>query len=336
LRDALNILAVTRKPTSASFEQRVLNHIEPLRTRGVNVTRRTLGHSQSEQRDLIREARGYDGLWWHRHLLPIWTRRHLSGLGCPVVFDYDDPLIFSSRGNGRMSLTRRLRFAAMLRRCDAAFAASHYLRDLGQPYCNRITIQPMAVDVPASVPQRKHDKNPVEILWIGQRTTQIYLEQIRGVLEELGAQRRGVRLRLVAHEPMTFGSLPVDFRSWSRDEQAAAMRECDIGLCPMPDTIWTRGKCPYKVLQYMAHAMAWVGSAVGENLRTAGEGTSDQPRGLCASNDSQWLAAIGRLIDDGPLRRRIGSSGRAYVEHEHNRPVVADRLAQTWRQITAR
>lgn len=333
----LNLLAVTRKPHSASFEQRVLNHIEPLAERGVTVTWRVLPKSLSGQRRLIRDADGFDGLWWHRHMLPILSRWHLRAVRCPIVFDYDDPLILSSRGGGRPSLTRRMRFAAMLRQCDAAIVASHYLRQLALPYCSNVFIGPMAIDLPAEIPDRLDRKEPIDLLWIGQRSTQVYLEQIRPALQELGSQRSGVRLRLVAHEPQAFDPLPVDFRQWSPEEQVAAMHECDIGLCPMPDTPWTRGKCPYKVLQYMAHAMPWVGSAVGENLRWAGGGSDDQPvRGLCAGDASGWLNAICTLMDDASLRCRMGLQGRQYVETHHNRPSVAEHLARTWRQITGR
>jgi len=331
----LNILAVTRKPHSASFEQRILNHIQPLAQRGVGVTWRVIPKSLSGQRQLIREASGFDGVWWHRHMPPIWSRWNLRAVRCPIVFDFDDPLILSSRRGGRPSLTRRVRFAAMLRRCDAAIAASGYLRQLALPYCSNIFIGPMAIDIPTEIPDRTDRKGSIDLLWIGQRSTQIYLEQIRSVLQKLGSKRPSVRLRLVAHERQTFDPLPVDFRQWSPKEQAAAMQECDIGLCPMPDTPWTRGKCPYKVLQYMSHAMPWVGSAVGENLNSAGGCSENDPvRGMCAHDESGWLDAILKLVDDPTLRYRMGLQGRQYVEIHHNRPSVAQHLAQTWRQMT--
>lgn len=337
MTDDLKILAVTRKPNSASFEQRVLNHIEPLAELGVKVTWRKIPSAMAAQRQFLQEAASFDGLWWHRYMLSVWKRNHFKAIRCPIVFDFDDPLVLSSRRGGRPSLTRRMRFATTLRRCDAAFAASTYLRQLALPYCSNIYVQPMAVDLPQQVTERSDDNRPIELLWIGGRSTQVYLPTIGHVLQQLGSQRQDVRLRLVAHQPMTFDPMPVDFRQWSPKEQEAALQECDIGLCPMPDTPWTRGKCPYKILQYMACAMPWVGSAVGENIVAAGEPNSDQPvRGLCASDESQWLNAINRLLDGPQLRHEIGQNGRDYVESEHNRPSVADRLAQAWRQIIDR
>ena len=190
----------------------------------------------------------------------------------------------------------------------------------------------MAVDLPtrAEPPIRATNKC-MELLWLGTEKTQPYLDLIRRPLMDLG-HRKDVKLRLVAHKPMTFGDLEVDFRPWSTNEQTMALQACDIGLCPMPDTVWTRGKCPYKVLQYMAHAMPWVGSAVGENRIMAGSGLKEQ-RGLCASSNDQWMQMIVQLMQNADLRRTLGSQSYKYVAENHCRGVLINRLAQTWRNV---
>ena len=100
---------------------------------------------------------------------------------------------------------------------------------------------------------------------------------------------------------------------------------------PMPDTPWTRGKCPFKTLQYLASGMAWIGSAVGENVVLAGDPAA--PRGLCASNEDEWSAALVRLVDDAALREEMGRRGRAYAKAHHDRERLADRLAAIWRSV---
>ena len=186
----------------------------------------------------------------------------------------------------------------------------------------------------------------VEMLWLGSKSTQRFLRELAPALAEVGRLRPNARLRVVGHEEFAAGPLNVDFRRWSPAEQELALGECDIGLCPMPDTPWTRGKCPYKVLQYMAAGMAWVGSAVGENLVSAGENRGqtpisqtksvsvpDFPRGLCAASDEQWVQALTRLIDDAALRRSMGASGLVYVRRIHEREMLADRLAEILRGV---
>lgn len=323
------ILAVTRKPESASFEHRVRRWIEPLATRGIDVAVATLPQATLAQHRLVGSLDDYDAVWWHRHLLmPMLVgrlRRHAQRL----VFDFDDPLPISSRGGGKPSIARRLRFARLLSHCDMALPASHYLADLARPYCDRLQVVPMAIEPPQLPPEHPPAADAtIELLWLGSLVTQPYLAHIGPALAAVGRRRRDIRLRLVAHEPMRFGDLPVDFHPWSHDEQESALRQCHIGLCPMPDTPWTRGKCPFKVLQYMAYALPWIGSAVGENVISAGDPADPQARGCCCPADPEaWADAICQLADDPARRHALGQAGRAYIDQHHSRTVIADRLA---------
>jgi glycosyltransferase involved in cell wall biosynthesis len=334
----MRLLAVTRKPHSASFEQRIANYVQPLAERGIEVVCRDLPRSTRGQHRLLGEARPFDGVWWHRHPMELWWLGRLRRCCRRLVLDFDDPLFYSARHGGRPSFTRRRRFVGMLRRCDAALPASEYLAALARPHCREVIILPMAIDLPDDVPAPARDSSgPIECLWLGSRSTQPCLEEIGPALAEAGKTTSNLRLRLVGHYPLTFGSLPVDYRPWSPQEQDSALRECHIGLCPMPDTPWTRGKCPYKVLQYMAYGMPWVGTAIGENVIAAGGDGSEHgeagPRGLCVESLDEWVAAIRSLADDPDRRRRMGEAGRAYVPRVHDRRTLADRLEDVWRRI---
>ncbi len=323
----IRILAITRKPESASFLQRVAGYVLPLQARNIEVECATLPSSATGQWRLLGLTRGFDGIWWHRHLLAPWWLPRLRRHARRIVFDFDDPLTSSSAEGGRPSASRRFRFARMLSRCDSALAGSEYLASLAQPYCPRVTVLRMAIDLPPAAGERQPAQDgSLDLLWVGSAATQPYLEEIRPVLELLPTTHPHTRLRLVAHQPMSFGKLRVDFRKWSPDEEASALRECHVGLCPMPDTLWTRGKCPYKVIQYLAHGLPWVGSAVGENIASAGHGT----RGFCAGNSAEWSRAISQLLDDSKLRLSLGHAGRAYAAEHHDRVALTEKLAAVW------
>ena len=329
----LRIVAVTRKPTSASFEHRIRRHRTGLAAHGIEVVCRTLPHGFLAQWRFLAMLSDADAVWWHRHLLVPGLVGQLRRNARRLVFEFDDPIWCSSRGGGRPSLSRRLRVAAMLRRMDGAFAASDYLAQQARQYCPTAHVIPMAVDLPQVAPEHRGDEQGVELLWLGSETTQSYLELIRPALTRLGDERSDVRLRLIAHRPMAFGNLPVDFRPWSRQDEQAALEQCHVGLCPMPDTIWTCGKCPYKVLQYMAWGMPWVGSAVGQNVTAAGGTDIDRANGLCATIHEQWLAALSRLANEPALRAAMGRRGRAFIQQSHDRGPLTDRLSQLWRDL---
>ncbi len=326
----LRVLVVTRKPHSASFEQRIHNYIEPLRTHGIEVEVQVYPKSISAQFKLLATSKRYDMVWWHRHLLPRlqlwWLRRHAKHL----VYDFDDPLCFSTREDGH-SFIRRKRFTALLSACDSAMVGSGYLRDLALAHCSNVHLIPMSISLPV-MPSPQPRQGGIELLWLGSKSTQKYLEGIRPALERIGEIRPDIKLRLVAHKPMEFGRLQVEFVQWNPESQEKALLETDIGLCPMPDTPWTRGKCPYKVLQYMAYGMPWVGSAVGENLTSAGVPGASTQRGFCARTMEEWVDGIIELADC-PEPERLGLAARNYIESTHERTQIAAKIASVLKRF---
>ncbi|MDP7348845.1 MAG: hypothetical protein QF735_11455, partial [Phycisphaeraceae bacterium] len=124
----LRILAVTHKPDSGSFDQRVRHYIEPLRQRGIEVSWRQLPDGTVAQWRFLAAADEFDAVWWHRQLLsPFGVVQRLRRRARRLVFDYDDPLIYSGGEGGHVSFARRIKFAAMLRRADLALTSSDYL-----------------------------------------------------------------------------------------------------------------------------------------------------------------------------------------------------------------
>ena len=328
----VRVLAVTRRPGSASFEHRVLDHVAPLARRGVEVAWREIPAGSAAPRALLDEAAEADVVWWHRYLIGPWpwALGRWRKAARRIAFDFDDPLTYRSRGG--VSFGRRAKFAMLLARCDAVLAGNEYLAELARPHGRDVTVLPMAVPIPEVVPRPPGRAGRSELLWLGGRATGRYLDELMAALDELAARRPEVTLRVVGHAVPPARRVQVDFRPWSPAEQEAALRECRIGLCPMPDTPWTRGKCPYKVLQYMAFGMAWVGSAVGENVRTAGVAPAEAT-GLLAADDGQWVQALTRLVDDPSACEAMGARGRAYVEANHSEDVLADRLAGLFRRL---
>jgi glycosyltransferase involved in cell wall biosynthesis len=325
----LNILAVTRKPNAASYQQRVRNWIEPLQGRGIEITERVWPSQRSARRSLIAELAGADGVWWQRNLLNSLQARRVRRAARKWVIDYDDPLCYSSKNGGRKSWTRQRRFAATLRHVDAVLTSSQTLAGLARPYCQQVEIVPMAVDPPAAELLERHPRPGREkplLLWLGSKATQPYLQPIEPALRKL---KDRVTMQIVGGDHIDWAGLPIEHQTWSPETEQQALLTADVGLCPMPDTLWTRGKCPYKVLQYMSYGLPWVGSDVGENRFVAADGK----HGLTAKTTEAWVDALDQFIADRERRLAMGQAGREYIQQTHSRDTLLDRLEKFWRQL---
>jgi glycosyltransferase involved in cell wall biosynthesis len=147
------------------------------------------------------------------------------------------------------------------------------------------------------------------IVWIGSPSTAAYLENLKPVLTRVAQQHR-FRLRIIGGLPLTITGVPVDCLAWSEATEAQWLRSADIGIMPLTDTQWERGKCGYKLIQYMASGLPVVASAVGANQDIV----LDDVNGYLASTPEQWSEALGRLLASPALRARLGLAGRQRVE----------------------
>ena len=194
-------------------------------------------------------------------------------------------------------------------------AGNAYLREQASRWksAERIHVLPTCVD-PASYPIAEHIRaGPgVELVWIGSASTLRGLEAVRSVLEELGRQGSGLRLKLVCDRFLSLQHLPVTCCPWSQASEASTLAEADIGISWIPDDFWSRGKCGLKILQYMAAGLPVVANPVGIQTDLVRHGET----GFLAHTPDQWLEAISRLAHDPQLRRRMGRAGRQRVQRD--------------------
>ena len=165
--------------------------------------------------------------------------------------------------------------------------------------------------------------------WIGSGTTVKYLDLVRPALE--GAARRcpGVRLQVVGAEWEGPGSLPVACKPWRLEDEVADLRGFDVGLMPIADDPWTRGKGGYKLLQYMAAGLPVVAHPVGVNARIVVDGGN----GLWARTPAEWEEALVRLASDADLRHRMGRAGRQMVADTYSLRAQQGRLLDLLRAV---
>jgi len=245
----------------------------------------------------------------------------LAASGVPMVFDFDDA-VFAVPPFGATQVrdpAETDRYAATLAASRCVIAGNAFLARWAERHCPRVEIVPTCIDVSEYPATPRRPGPELTIGWIGMGHNLYYLERIRPALEEVLRRHPQARLRVVSDAPYA-GAEAV---AWSLDRQAAQIAAFDIGVMPLTDDDWSRGKCAYKALQYMASGIPPVVSPVGMSA----EAVRDGENGLHATTTDEWVAALTRLIEDAALRERLGRAARRTVEERYS-------VESAWTRIT--
>lgn len=306
----MKLLVVTSNPERASFRQRIGMHLGMLDRRGIRCQVATLPAGPFARLRLFRQAAQFDGLLLHRKMLNLPDAIGLARHRRTVIYDFDDAIMYNDRKPNRVSWLRFRRFSRSVALSDLVIAGNEYLAEHARRYAANVQVLPTGLDLGSyrATPPRPSD-DPVRLVWIGSRATIKYLRDIAPALEELGSRYRNLVLRMICDEFFSLASMPVEKCRWSVQTEAADLGTSDIGLAPLPDNPFTRGKCGFKILQYQAAALPVVASPVGVN----GHYVRDGVTGLLATDAAQWIARLSVLIDDAGLRKCMGQAGRQAV-----------------------
>lgn len=260
---------------------------------------------------------------------PAWPVRIISARRIPFVFDFDDAVWrnYRSPANPRFS---RLRWpsktATYCRLARQVLAGNDTLRAYAEEAGGAAIVVPTTIETRTYL-SRTRAPNPVPTIgWTGSYSTEPYLELIRPALEQLG-RRRLFRLVVIGGGRFRLQGVAVEHRPWRSATEVADLSELDVGVMPLPDAAWERGKCGLKALQYMALEIPPVVSPVGVNRSIVQHGTN----GFVAASTGEWTSALERLLNDESLRQRLGRAARERVEQDYAASVHGPRVAQLLR-----
>ncbi|MGQ0433337.1 MAG: glycosyltransferase family 4 protein [Microthrixaceae bacterium] len=237
----------------------------------------------------------------------------------PVVFDFDDAVYLpnvSDANRAVAALKRPGKTARIVAGSTITTVGNAHLAEYARRFGDHVTILPTTLDVKEYRPEARTRPTGgrLRIGWSGSPTTAPHLSSIanalRRALPEVGAE-----LDIVGAPRFAVGGLP-DFvaRPWSRETEILDVSGFDVGLMPLPDDEWSRGKCGFKVLLYMALGVPVVASPVGVNTEIVEDGVN----GLLASTEDEWVEAIKRLAAGPGLRRRLADAGRTTVVERYS------------------
>jgi glycosyltransferase involved in cell wall biosynthesis len=283
-------------------------------------------------------ARGpWDAVWIQREAALVGppALEYVLGRRLPLIFDLDDAVWLSTADASRNPWAARLlKFPSktrwLMRRSAHVIAGSEYLATEARRHNDRVSVVPTVVSRERWTPRDERANEVPVVGWIGTHGTSVYLRQVAPALQRLRAEGRRFRLRFIgADQSFVF---PVDYERvpWSLEREIDLFKGLDIGLAPVADDAWGRGKCAFKQVQYFAAGVPCVSSPVGPAADFVAQGAA-----LGASDDEGWYRAVSRLLEDTELRRRTAATARALVERELCVEVQGARIARILEGVAA-
>ncbi len=284
---------------------------------------------------LLRKVKDFDLVYILREaalLGPPVFENLIHQRGVPIVFDFDDAIFVSYRSpsNGYLSY---LKFASktktICRIASHVMVGNPYLADYARQVNDRVTVIPTTIDTEKyQPPPRKEPDGPPVIGWTGSYSTVQHLDTLRGALKKL-AEKESFRLRVIGTPAYECAPIDVEAMRWRADTELEDLAAIDIGVMPLPDDRWSKGKCGLKALQFMALGIPTVCSPVGVNTDII----QDDQNGFLASTEDEWVDKLSRLLRSHELRRRLGDAGRVTIEQKYSAITQTPRVYDIFKSV---
>ncbi len=335
-QSTIQIAALTGGLNTASTRFRVRQYIQPLRSFGIEVTEYIPRWGEScGLPSPFKMASRIPALFQSRQADLIWLSRELvQGYATferlvkrPRILDVDDA-IWLRPPLGRLGQPW------IARGMDAVIAGNDYLADYYSRYCRTIFVVPTGIDTQRFTP-KPPDALTGELFvigWTGLRSNYKYLRPIEPVLKRFLDRHPDSRLMLISNEPWKSDLISpdrIDFYFWNPTDESRLLHRMSVGLMPLPDDPWTRGKCSFKMLQYMACGLPAVVSPVGMNKQVLAKG----PAALGPQTPDEWEEALETLYQNPSLCRSMGQTGRQIIEEFFSVEILTKRLAEIFQLV---
>lgn len=327
----MKALCVVEPGRAPSTRLRLGDCIARYQKAGIHITTISARRSSLRERlHLIREAGRHD-------LVVLFKTTGFSALDLRllrrnnprIVFDYDDAVMFREQKYGRPIRLRDFeKFLRTMKHCAAVVAGNAFLARFAEACGKRTIILPTPVDLSKYVVQ-KSEPVGLTIGWVGLSDGFVYLRQIQPALQRLAEFFPQFKLRVVSDKQLRLDGVPVENDQWQLEREQANLSSFAIGIMPLTNTLWSRGKCGYKILQYMAAGIPVVASAVGANRDIVTNGEN----GFLAETIEDWVRCISTLAEDAVLRRKFALKGRELVERKYSLDQFADEYIALLRDV---
>jgi glycosyltransferase involved in cell wall biosynthesis len=267
----------------------------------------------------------WDIIFIQRLFLPRWLLKLIRKRRIPIIFDFDDAIYLNVPGQPR----NQERTSRMIRASSQVIISSSELISFCQENDSDPVIIPTPVDTDRFKPRLNDADKIFTIGWIGSFWTTKYLSEIKDALTTV-VKSRTVRLLLNGADPkFSLSGIPIVIESWSYGKEPELLQQMTVGIMPLTNDEWARGKGGYKLLLYMATGLPVVASPVGVNQEIVQHGDN----GFLASRQEEWVKYLIQLCDDPKLCRKMGMAGREVVVKQYSRDVCFEKLQKCMKNL---
>lgn len=328
----LLFLLTKRQPPSSRL--RVLNCLPAYRDAGIEATVMPIPSTPIGRIGMLRAIAASDVVLiqkktsFRRFELAL-----MKWLNPRIVFDMDDAVMFHELEHKQpLSGKNLIKFIRTVNHCAAVVAGNQFLAKFAEPNCSRVYVLPTPIDTHRyRLKEYAGSSEKVLVGWIGVGGNLHYLKRLEAVFRRLCAEFSQVYLKIVSNDFIDMDGVRIIRDKWTLDGEIESLRSFDIGIMPLDDTHWARGKCGYKILQYMGVGVPVVASPVGINAEFIRPGEA----GLLASDDEQWYQGLRALVISPESRKSMGLRGRRLVEEKYSQARYAAAYAEILGRVAA-
>ena len=321
------IVFFTKNHKAPSFRYRLLPVIELLQSLGHKCHIEKIdgcwyGFRVWSRRALISSA---DVVVLHKLMLPTLESFLLCSLNPNTLYDVDDAIYIKQPkhvGQERnQSIARIRKFKAITRLVKLVVVGNEFLRSQVAKQARSTIVLPTAVDVKAYPEQGQKDDQFIDVVWVGLPANLRYLEMLKPVFESISRKNPRFRLKVISSEFPSWDDVNIKTVPWSIETEKEEISRSHIGIMPLDSSEYSRGKCAFKLLQYMSAELPCVASPVGVNCEVI-----DEQVGFLAHTINEWEKSLTRLIEDEELRLSMGKKGKEKVLTLYDQDVIMNKL----------
>lgn len=262
-----------------------------------------------------------------------WFERAFSRGSAKIIYDFDDSIWLPnvSEANDRWKWVKDPgKTAKLIALSDLVLAGNNYLADYAKSFNLATRVMPTTIDTDEYLPRPMRQEGPVVIGWSGSITTIQHFRHAMPALLELKAKYADrITFRVVGDGSFRQEELDIVGLPWKKETELDDLRAMDIGIMPLPDDGWARGKCGLKGLQYMALEIPTVMSPVGVNSDIITDGVN----GYLAASTGEWVQRISALVEDAELREAMGKKARQTVVEQYSFAAWKDRYLALFNEL---